>query len=407
MKSKYFYGYNIVAVGAIIQGICYGSMFTFGVFFKELQAEFGWSRAMISGASALAFLIMGPIGILAGRLNDRIGPRILILISGSSLALGYMLMSRLNSPWQLYVLYGIMISIGFGSHDVITMSTGARWFVKRRGMMSGILKAGAGLGQLVLPLTVTALIGAYGWRNSYIIMGGAFLVIILAVAQVFRRDPQEMGLFPDGETVDLSDMGKGSVDESLSTREAIRTRQFWILFLAEFISFFCMLTVVVHIVPHVRDLGFSPITAGSVISVIGGLSILGRIVMGTANDRIGGKISLIICFVLLTCGFLWLQVAVKVWMLLFFAVIYGLSHGGFMTVISPMVAETFGTRSHGALFGIILFSGSLGAFIGPLLAGRVFDVTGTYRVVFFMLAIAAGIGIGLIAMLRPINKNEG
>lgn len=235
------------------------------------------------------------------------------------------------------------------------------------------------------------------------IIGIAFLVIIIAVAQVLRRDPQGMGLFPDGRNSALNDRESGFMDEGLSTKEAIKSRQFWILFTAEFVSFFCMLTVVIHIVPHVRDLGFSPIIAGTVISTVGGLSILGRIVMGTANDRIGGKRSLIICFCILVCGFLWLQLAVKVWMLILFAVIYGLAHGGFMTVISPMVAEIFGTRSHGVLFGIILFSGSVGAFIGPLMAGGIFDMTGSYRIVFLVLAAAALTGICLTTMLRPIS----
>jgi len=197
MISKYFYGYNIVAAGFIVQAVCIGAMFTYGIFFLEFQAEFGWSRATLSGASSLAFLIMGAVGVLAGRLNDRIGPRILIMTSGISLGLGYLLMSRIQAPWQIYLLYGGLAGIGFSTHDVVTLSTVARWFVKRRGMMSGIVKVGTGVGQFVVPLIVTALVATYGWRNSYLIIGAVILVIITAVAQVMRRDPQGMGLLPD------------------------------------------------------------------------------------------------------------------------------------------------------------------------------------------------------------------
>ncbi len=102
MNTRYFYGYNIAAAGFVIQGVIIGAMFTFGVFFKEFQSVFGWSRALISGASSLAFFIMGAGAILAGTLNDRIGPRIIIMVSGASLGIGYMLMSRLEAPWQLY-----------------------------------------------------------------------------------------------------------------------------------------------------------------------------------------------------------------------------------------------------------------------------------------------------------------
>ena len=114
MRARYFYGYHIVAAGFIVQAVSIGAMFTFGVFFKEFQAELGWSRAMISGAPSLAFLVMGAVGILAGRLNDRIGPKILVVVSGVSLGMGYLLMCRLQAPWQLYLFYGFLVGIGAG-----------------------------------------------------------------------------------------------------------------------------------------------------------------------------------------------------------------------------------------------------------------------------------------------------
>ena len=175
MNSRYFYGYNIVAAGFIIQAVSVGVMFTYGVFFKEFQAELGWSRGAISGAASLAFFIMGAVGILAGKLNDRIGPRVIIAVSGISLGIGYLLMSQLRSLWQLYLLYGVLVGIGFSPHDVITLSTVTRWFVKRRGMMSGIVKVGTGAGQLLVPLIAASLITAYGWRNSYLIEGSGSL----------------------------------------------------------------------------------------------------------------------------------------------------------------------------------------------------------------------------------------
>ena len=127
MKSRYFYGYNIVGASFLIQGLCIGAMFTYGVFFKNFQEDFGWSRAMISGASSLAFLMMGGVGMLSGVLNDRIGPRIILTVSGICVGLGYLLLSQLTAPWQLYLFYGVLVGIGFSTHDVITLSTIARW----------------------------------------------------------------------------------------------------------------------------------------------------------------------------------------------------------------------------------------------------------------------------------------
>lgn len=406
MRVKYFYGYNIVAAGFIIQAVCVGAMFTYGVFFKDFQSEFGWSRAEISGASSLAFLMMGLVGIIAGRLNDRIGPKIIIVASGISLGIGYLLMSRLQELWQLYLLYGVLAGIGFSTHDVITLSTVARWFDRRRGMMSGIVKVGTGSGQFLVPLIATMLITAYGWRNSYLIIGSVALVIFVTVAQVLSRDPQGIGLLPDGDSHDSCDNGIGSRKESVNLNAATRTLPFWIICVAEFAIFFCVMTVIVHIVPHAMDLKLNSPTAVGVLSTIGAVSMLGRLVMGTANDKIGGKQSLIICFIMLLCGLIWLQVASKAWMLFLFAVIYGFAHGGFFTVVSPTVAELFGTGSHGVLFGIVLASGTMGGAVGPLVAGRAFDVTGSYRGAFLALTILAVIGFMLVIMLKSPGKDE-
>jgi MFS family permease len=176
---------------------------------------------------------------------------------------------------------------------------------------------------------------------------------------------------------------------------------------AEFAVFFCLLTVVVHIVPHARDLGLPPTIAAGVLSTIGGVSMLGRFTMGTVNDGIGGKRSLITCFIILIGGLVWLQFSECAWMLYLFAVIYGFAHGGLFTVMSPMVAELFGTGSHGLLFGIVLFGGTLGGALGPLMAGHLFDLTGTYRLVFLILTALALVGFGLIMTLRPPAKAGG
>jgi len=406
VKARYYYGYNIVAAGFTIQALCIGAMFAYGVFFKELQAEFGWSRTTIAGASSLAFIIMGAVGILAGRLNDRIGPRVLIVASAGFLGLGYMLMSRMQSPWQLYLMYGGLAGIGFSTHDVITLSTVARWFVKRRGVMSGIVKVGTGFGQLLGPMIATLLLSIFGWRNSNLIIGTVILASLVAAAQVMRRDPRGMGLLPDDDG-DMADGQAAAVEEpGFSMKEAARMKQFWIICIAQFVVLCCLLTVVVHIVPYARDFGLAPAYAAGVLSAIGGVSILGRIVMGAANDRIGGRRALIICLIVLFCSFVWLQLATNVWMLFLFAVVYGFAHGGFFTVVSPMVAELFGTGSHGLLFGVILFSGTLGGAVGPLMAGWTFDVTGSYRMVFLVLSVLTLIGFVLMILLRPIAARE-
>jgi MFS family permease len=402
VRFSYFHGYNIVAACFVMQGASIGALFAYGVLFTELEAEFGWSRATISGASSMAFLIMGALAIVAGKLNDHIGPKLLIVGSAVCFGLGYAMLSTLQAPWQLYLLYGVLVGIGLSTHDVVTLSTVARWFVRKRGMMSGITKVGTGCGQVVVPMIASALIAAYGWRISCLVIGLATMVILVVAGLTLRRDPREIGLRPDGDAP-ITGVAAAAGPVGMTLGAALRAGPFWILCMVELASFFCLFTVMVHIVPHAIDLGLEPVTAALVLSAIGGLSIAGRLAVGMVNDRIGGKRSLIVCFVVLACALAMLQVVDRAALLFVFAGVYGFAHGGLLTVISPTVAELFGTDSHGVLFGIVLFCGTLGGALGPWMAGALFDSSGSYSVAFLVLAGVALLGIALLLMLRPVR----
>ena len=404
-KPRFFYGYVVIAAAATIQLIDLGIINTFGVFFPSFLTEFGWSRAAISGASSLSFLLMGFLAILAGGLTDRFGPRIIMTTCGFFFALGFLLMSQLNSIWQLYLFYGVIVGIGLSAMDVVPLSTVARWFVKKRGMMSGIVKVGTGLGMFIMPLVAGGLIPIHGWRTSYIILGSIALVFVLSIAQLLRRDPGQMQQLPDNEeraaTSDINSIGVG-----LSLQEAIHTRQFWTICAAFLTIVYCANTILVHIAPHAIDLGIPTINAASIISIIGGVSMVGRFVMGSASDRIGNKLAMIVCFVVLLVSLLWLQLANKLWMLYLFAVVYGFAHGGFFALVSPTVAGLFGTRSHGVILGIVLCSGTLGGAIGSVLAGHIFDITQSYQLVFSILVVFSIIGLTLTTLLKSNSEGE-
>ncbi len=404
MTHERFDGYRIVAAGFVIQGVIIGAMFAYGVFFRELEAEFGWSRTMISGASSLSFVVMGVLAIVAGKLNDKIGPRILITASALCFGIGYGAMSRLQAPWELFLFYGLLAGIGYSTHDVVTLSTITRWFVRRRGAMTGVVKVGTGVGQVLVPVIAAALIAAFGWRNAAFIIGAASMLILLVVAQLMRRDPRSMGQHPDGVAIEGARAPTGAGETGMSVAEAAGTRQFWILCAAQLTIFFCLLTVMIHIVPHATDLGIAPAVAATILSTIGGASIAGRLTIGMLADRLGGRRSLGVSFLVLLASFLLLQSAETTWTLFLFALVYGFAHGGFFTVMSPTLAEFFGTGSHGVIFGIVLFSGTSGGAIGPLLAGTLFDTTGSYETVFLILTGFCLMGLILTAALQPIKS---
>jgi MFS family permease len=398
-RQAFFYGYVIVAACACIQAVGIGTYVSFGVFFKPLLAEFDWSRATLSGAHSLTFLISGIVGILVGRLSDLFGPRILMTVAGFLCGFALLLTSRINTPLQLYLFYSVLFGIGLSAVDVIALSTTARWFIRKRGTMTGLVKMGTGSGQFIMPLLASMLITGYGWRTSYTVIGILVMVSLIAVAQLLRRDPGLMGLLPDAARAEPS--GPGLVEKGTSFREAMVNRQFWTVFFANLAACFSLLSIMLHIVPHATDLGIDSGAAAGILSTIGGVSVVGRFVVGRAIDRIGNRCSMILCFVLLITVLLWLQLAKELWMLYIFAAVYGFTHGGFFTLISPIVAEYFGLRSHGLLFGMAVFAGTVGGFIGPIFSGYIFDVTGGYRIAFLGCICAAVIGLGLILSLKP------
>jgi len=399
-KPQAFQRYTIVIACFLIEGCGIGAYVAFSVFFKPLVAEFGWSRATVSGATSLAYLMMGLLGILAGSLNDRFGPRIVMALTGLICGIGYFLLFQLSSAWQLYLFYGLVVGIGLSSVDVIPLTVTARWFVRRRGMMTGIIKVGTGSGQLIMPLLAGAFIMSYGWRYAFACFGIVVLVVLIGSGQILRRDPGRKKTLRDapGNPVQVV---KRAPEDGLSLREAARTPQLWLFCIITFLVMNCLLTILMHVVPHASDVGLDPMKAAGVVSTVGGVSMLGRLLTGFLIDRIGTRKSMTICFILLIAGFLWLEVAREAWMLYLFAAIYGVAHGSFMTLISPTVARLFGISSHGVLVGIVLFSGNFGGAVGPVVAGHIFDLTHSYQLVFVLMAAVCAIALLLTPFLKP------
>jgi len=403
MSSKQptlFYGYILVAAAFLIMFVMWGAYYSFGVFFKPLLAEFGWTRAMTSGAFSLSLILTGSLNVVTGRLTDRFGPRLVVTISSIFLCLGYLLVSQTSAVWQLYLYYGVFVAMGMSTGVVPLQSTIARWFVRRRGTMTGIIVSGIGAGMLVMPVVANWLISSYGWRISYIVVGIAASAIVIIAAQFLKRDPSIIGQLSYGES-DLPEEAD-SANREFSLREALRTWQFWILIVATLCFTMSEGAVMVHIVPHAIDIGVSAINATLILTLIGGVSIAGRIIMGNAGDRIGSKAAWIICLVFLSISLFWLLAVTDLWMLYVFAVIFGFGYGGLSVLISPMVADHFGLSSHGVIMGaVIMLGGSAGMAVGPVVAGHIFDVTGSYQTAFIIYGIISIIGLILMFLLKP------
>ncbi len=401
-KQRFFYGYIIVVAAFCIMVLIYGAYYAFGVFFKPVLTDFGWTRAMTSGAFSLSMIVNGLLAIVMGGLTDRFGPRVVLTLCGFLLGLGYLLMSQIGAVWQLYLFYGVIIGTGMGGSWVPILSTVARWFTKRRGMMSGIVLTSTGFAALIAPQVANQLITVYGWRQSYLILGIAVLLVVVLSAQFLRRDPAQMRQVPYGASKE-SEQGFKPRTEDFPLKKAMYIKQFWQIFAMLFCFGFSFILIMVHIVPHATELGISASSAASILSVVGGLIIAGRIVFGSIADRIGNRQMFIMGFILMSAALFWLVPAREAWGLYVSAGLIGFATGGMGASESPLVAKFFGLSSHGLIYGVLTLGFTSGAAIGPLLAGYIFDLTGSYQLAFLISAFLAVFGFGLTLLLKPIK----
>ncbi len=403
-RPRFFYGYVIASLGFLIQAVFWGTYRSFGLFFNPLVAEFGWSREMVAAAASMGWLVVGLMNLPSGAMVDRFGPRLVLIIGGFCFGLGYVLMSGVQGLWQVYLFY-IIMAIGMSVADVVPLSTIARWFVKKRGTITGFAKIGTGIGMMTVPLLASHFIEGFGWRTAYLVLGGLAMVTLIVMAQFLKRDPSKMGLRAQG----APPVGptQSPQEEGTPFRQAIRLRPFWTLFAMYVLIIACAETVMIHTVPHAMDLGVSSTAAAGILSILGAGSIAARVIVGVVLDKLGSRRALQLCFVPLLSAFILLQLADSLWMLYIFAALYGLSHGGFFTLIAPVVAQLFGTVSHGAIFGIIMAGGGITGMLGPILTGRAYDLMGSYQLPFqFILGVAVLSLILISSLTRTPYEHE-
>ncbi|MBW1785160.1 MAG: MFS transporter [Deltaproteobacteria bacterium] len=399
------YGYVVVAAAFLMMVVLWGAFYSYGVFFKPLLMEFGWTRATTSGAFSICTITFGLLGTVIGGLNDRFGPRLVMTFCGALMGIAYLLMSRIDALWHLYAFYGLVLGIGMSGSFVPLMTTVARWFERRRSIMTGVIAAGIGIGAMVGPPVVDRLISRYGWRFTYALLGVVVPAVMVLCAQLLRRDPSALkqkksagtGATPPPLVADA---------EGLSLPQALRTKEFWMYAGVIFCFGFCVFSVMVHMVPHAMETGFSSAGAAGILATIGGLSVLGKIVLGQVADRVGNRTIFIYGFAFMAASLLWLTAFDGRLILILFAVVFGVAYGGCVTMESPMVVDLFGLRSHGLILGGIALGFTLGGAIGPWLTGLLFDVKGSYAMGFLACTLLSVVGLVLLLLLK-IEKNAG
>jgi len=395
MTKKIFYGWVIVASCTLLLATAYGISFSFSVFFSSLQDEFAWSRATTSSLFSLYLLLTGLFSIIGGRFSDKYGPKVVVMVLGTISGLSLVLTSKVESPWQLFLTYSVLLSLGAGAMYIIVMSTGSRWFLKKRATALGIIGAGANLGTVIIAPVCAWIIHTYHWRSAYMIMGIVAWLIILPTALLLKKGPSEIGANIDGDPVlkETEPANTTAVGE-FSLREALKTRNFWLFFLIWFSYSFCLHMVISHMVPRVQDTGMTPIRAAATLSLMQAVAIPSRLLAGFIADKVDKRAIAIFFALLITLSMFWLVAADMAWMFYLFAVIFGLSYGGIDPPVIALVGDVFGLRKVGEIMGILMISWGLGSATGPYIGGLIFDFTGSYQLAF----ISGGLIMALAAI---------
>jgi MFS family permease len=399
-KDKLFYGWVVVVTFLVIGTTIWGIRYTFGVFFKSIESEFDLSRAATSAIYSTMMVLGGIFSILGGWALDRYGPKIIFFLMGIFTGLGLVLTSQTNALWQLFITYSLLLSMGTSLIYVGVMSTVSHWFDRKRGMAMGIASSGAGLGTLILAPLATYLITSFDWRMACLIIGIAAWAIVTPLSGLLKRNPFEIGARPDGVKTNSGDVQVALPQSGLSLQQAFRTRSFWLItfiFLLFASSLFLVLT---HLVPHVTDIGFSAAEAATVLSLAGMAAIAGRAPLGIVSDRIGRKAAAVICALLHSGAMVWMLWAQDLWSLYLFALAFGVAWGGMGPTMAALISNTFGLGKLGVIMGALEVGFGLGAAIGPVIGGRIFDVSQSYFNAFIYGAVVMLLATLLVFLVR-------
>lgn len=402
----FFYGYVVAAACFATWFIGWGGYaMSFGVFFKPLLEEFHWTRAETSIAYAVSLLVQAGLGIVMGWLTDRLGPRIVVSVFGSFLGWSFLLVSQVNSLWQFIVFYAVVGGIGASTLNIPIMATATRWFVKRRGLMAGIIQTGAGAGGFVFAPLAGWLILHYGWRTASIVLGVLAAVLMVLAGLFLVRDPRDMGLFPDGLRPGPEKVaGPSKVDirpSRTSFRNIFKTAPFWMLTIIYASFGYYRSTFTAHLAAHVQDVGFTLSDGAYVLALISIGTILGRIGMGRLGDMIGTRRTLIMSFMVTALIIAWLTMSDRLWELYVFGIFYGIGWGAVAVLRFAVTAEVFGLGSVGLIMGILGFSESLAATFSTYFGGFLFDRSGNYDLAFILCIAVSVLGMLMSWRLKP------
>lgn len=401
---RIFPGWTVVAAAFSILFLTYGAQFSFGIFFSALVEEFGWRRGSISGVFGVYTAVYCGCALLAGRLTDRWSPRPVIASGGLLLGAALAAMSLVGQLWQVYLLYGLVAGLGMSTAYIPCSATVVRWFVRRRGLAVGIAASGGSAGTIVMPPLAQALVGAAGWRVAFLVFGLSIVIMLNLLAPLMRRDPESLGLRPDGAT-EAHDVQTGAgEDDSWSLARALRSPMFWLLGATFNTTWFSIFIPTVHLTSLAQDGGYPAMVGASAVSVLGAGALLGRLLIGEVSDRMGRRAALATSIVAQSLALVSLVSIGSLPMLMLSAFAFGVAYAGTSTMFPVIVGDFFGRAHVGTLSGFLFAFSGVFAGLGPYVTGVLRDARGDYLLAFVLAAAVNASALLFLAAARPPHR---
>jgi MFS family permease len=395
--SSFNYGWVVVAAGALMTCVGFGTMLSLAVFLQPISEAMGWSRAGISAATTLDFLFMGFAAFAWGTLSDRFGTRIVVLSGSLLLGLGLVSASQAQSLWQFQLLFGGLIGIAAGSFYAPMMAVASAWITQHRSLAVALVSAGMGVAPVTIAPSASALITAYDWRTAMLVIGIVAWALLIPASFLVRPAPKSAD-----STAAVTD---DAPQAEWTAAQAFRTPQFAALAGAHFACCAAHSGPIFHMVSYAMICGIAPLTAVTVYSLAGFSGLGGRLLLGALADRLGAKPVLVGgLFVQAFCIATYLAVA-HLGEFYALSVAFGLAYGGVMPLYAVLVREFFGARIMGTVFGAVSAFASLGMALGPWAGGYIYDTTHGYTWLHAG-SFAIGLAAVVIALSFPSQRRQ-
>lgn len=374
----------MVAASFVALFTVYGVAYSFGAFFKPMAQEFGAGPGATSAVFSITVCLWSVLGWPSGHFADRIGPRPVIILGAIAMGIGLVMTSFIERLWVGYLTYGIGVGVGIACGYVPTIAVVGGWFMRRRNTALGIAVAGIGCGTLVVAPITAALIQRLGWRETYVVLGLTSATVLIGCAFIVKRPPVHVALVP------------------FRIREAIGTPAFKLLYLSSLLSSMGLFTPFVFLPAFARDHGASEVAAATLVGLIGGASVVGRMGLGAIADRIGVMRLYQLCYLVVALSFILWLIAHSYALLVVFALVLGVGYGGYVALSPAVLAYFFGTQRLGSVLGALYTSSGIGVLMGPPVAGFIIGHSG-YR---WAIAFSLTTGLASYFALLPLDEKS-